>query len=109
VDAPITDGMLVAALLTIATLATSTVAFAVAWIRARERARLVERAPGGSLGEAAASRFDRLDQAVEAIAVEVERVSEAERFQSRLMAARAGAIAAPVERASDAGRVVTPH
>ena len=36
------------------------------------------------------TRFARLEQAVDAIALEVERISEAQRFAARLMAERAG-------------------
>ena len=36
------------------------------------------------------SRFDRLEQAVDAIAVEVERISEAQRFSAKLLSERKG-------------------
>ena len=46
------------------------------------------------------ARFDRLEQAVDAIAIEIERVSEAQRFMTRIMTERAGgASAAPAESA----------
>ena len=43
------------------------------------------------------SRFDRLEQAVEAIAIEVERVAEGQRFVTKLLAERGqqGALADP--------------
>lgn len=85
--------------------AASTFGFAVAWIRARERAiRAEERAapaPGG--GDA---RYDRLEHAVEAIAVEVERMAEGQRFVSRLLTERQGQERDVAPRAE---RVVTPH
>ena len=53
------------------------------------------------------ARLDRIEQAVEAIAIEMERVGEGQRFVTKLLAER------PTPR-SDAqslqrGRVVTPH
>jgi len=39
--------------------------------------------------DASQARFDRLEQAVDAIAIEVERVSESQRFMTKLMADRA--------------------
>src|SRR4051812_15367732 len=72
-------------------LSVTTIGFAVAWLRARERAIRAElhgSAAAGWLPAQTESRFDRIDQAVEAVAIEVERVAESERFQSRLMAER---------------------
>ena len=80
-----------------------TVGFAVAWIRARERAIRAEQrlapAPEGD------GRFDQLEQAVDAITLDVERMAEGQRFVSRLLAERA-------EREQEAGatqaRAATP-
>ena len=49
----------------------------------------------------ATSRFERLEQAVDAVAIEMERVSEGQRFMTRLMTDRAGAAASgpPAEAA----------
>ena len=48
--------------------------------------RFVDRAPvAPPLSPDVASRLERIEQAVDAIAIEVERVSEAQRFQTRLM------------------------
>jgi hypothetical protein len=58
-------------------------------------------APDPAVREAA-DRLGRLEQAVEAIAIEVERVSEGQRFVTRLLAEphqAAGALAAPGETA----------
>ena len=53
-------------------------------------------------------RFDRLQQAVEAMAVEVERISEAQRFTAKLLAERTPpAVAA--ERPRTPERVIPPH
>lgn len=88
----------------IGTLFATTVGFAVAWTRARERAIRAELTrPQRQLHDADA-RFDRLEQAVEAVAVEVERISEAQRFTAKLLAERS-AVAPP--RAPE--RVITPH
>ncbi len=61
-----------------------------------------------------AARFDdlserlaRLDTAVDSVAIEIERISEAQRFTSKLLAERAGTPALP-ERAR-AGGSTTPH
>ena len=62
----------------------------------RERARLDE------------ARFVALSQSMEAIALEVERISEAQRFQSRLLERQAAAPAAVPAPRREPG-VVTPH
>ena len=69
--------------------AASTIGFAVAWIRARERAIRAEQQQGAQVpvGDA---RFDRLEEAVESMAVEVERMAEGQRFVSKLLAERPG-------------------
>ena len=83
----------------------STIGFGVAWIRARDRARHAER----ELAQSSGTRgLERLEAAVDSIAVEVERIAEAGRFQSQLLAqgfdsARAERLPAPP------GRVNTPH
>ena len=49
------------------------------------------------------ARFTRLEQSLESIAIEVERIAEAQRFQAKLMAERAGEGAAvPLPRQSRA-------
>ena len=106
----VSDVMFSALILAAGVFGASTLGFAVAWLRARERAiRAEERAALAPRGDA---RFDRLEQAVEAVAVEVERMSEGQRFVSKLLAER-------VERGERVGqeqnavarppRVVTPH
>ena len=85
-------------------LAASTIGFAVAWIRARERAIRAEQRAAPPPGEDA--RFDHLERAVETIAVEVERMSEGQRFVSRLLAERQGAEREAVARPA---RVPTPR
>jgi hypothetical protein len=53
-------------------------------------------------------RLERIEQAVDAIAVEMERVSEGQRFTTKLLADRAPAARAAVPGGS-APRVDTPH
>lgn len=57
-------------------------------IKSRERLRLMERETLlPSQGETA-MRLERIEQAIEAMAVEVERISEGQRFVTRLLAER---------------------
>ena len=91
----------------IGTLFATSVAFAVAWARTRERALRAE-LTRQRLPQDTDARFDRLQQAVEAMAVEVERISEAQRFTAKLLAERTPpAVAAERPRAPE--RVITPH
>jgi hypothetical protein len=55
--------------------------------------------------EALSERLDRIEQIVETTAVEVERISEANRFMSKLLADRGG----PPNAATRPERVITPH
>jgi uncharacterized protein YabN with tetrapyrrole methylase and pyrophosphatase domain len=50
-------------------------------------------------------RLDRIEQTVDTTAIEVERISEANRFMSKLLADRE----APMSLASKPERVTTPH
>lgn len=51
------------------------------------------------------ARLDRIEQTVDATAIEVERVSEANRFISKVLAERRE----PMSLASKPERVITPH
>jgi len=53
-------------------------------------------------------RMARLEQAVEAIALEVERISEGQRFTTKLLAERGSDDRTPAARSSEP-RHVTPH
>ena len=55
--------------------------------------------------QAETDRLERIEMIVEATAVEVERISEANRFMAKLLAERTGA-SAPASRPE---RVITPH
>ena len=54
------------------------------------------------------TQMDELRNALDAIAVEVERISEGQRFTARLVADRVAQSAAPVHR-RDPGAPITPH
>ena len=77
---------------------------------------MVLRAPWPTFGEQRSSsnvvvhedRMARLEQAGEAIALEVERISEGQRFTTKLLSDRAAADRLPVAPASEPRRV-TPH
>ena len=88
------------------------VGFAIAWWNARTEARhlrdlvrvLAERRETG----AAVVDAGRLEQAVDAMALEVERLAEGQRFVARLLAERSVADR-PQPRSVPPARVVTPH
>jgi hypothetical protein len=84
-------------------LSVSTMTFAALWVRARERAvRAESMLEGAKLG---AGRNDASGFALDAIAEEVERIGEGQRFLTRVMSEQANRAALP-------GRVpgsVTPH
>ena len=75
------------------------------WLRHVEKMKgLSNEKPDRSVGDA---RLERLEQAVESIAIEIERVSEGQRFVTKLMSEKAQPIlgeAVPVR-----ARVDTPH
>jgi hypothetical protein len=65
---------------------------------ARAIARRIERGTGGGLGALGlpndvGARLERMEQAIDAIAVEVERIAEGQRFTSKLLASRADVVA----------------
>lgn len=67
-----------------------------AWARRMDRRAAATQTP-----PELASQLQRIEQAVEAVAIEVERISEAQRFQAKLMAERTGDGAAlPAGKAS---------
>jgi hypothetical protein len=66
----------------------------------------VRRDPGAL--DALDRKLTRIDAAVDVIALEVERISEAQRFTARLLAERDGAKIPSPARASEP-RAITPH
>ena len=85
-----------------------TTTFAVLWIRARERA-IRAGADAKPAKPREAPELEQLMNAVDAIAVEVERISEAQRFTTKVLVERGDA--APVAKRVPATpeRVITPH
>ena len=82
------------------------------WLAARRRAERAERivhelaiAPA-LRGEHAGAASAQLGQAIDAIAVEVERISEGQRFTARLLSERRDGLVAP---SATPPRVITPH
>ncbi|CAN5150149.1 hypothetical protein BH23GEM2_BH23GEM2_18340 [soil metagenome] len=49
------------------------------------------------------ARLERMEQSIEAIALEIERISEGQRFTTKLLAERTGAAASPPGGALSAG------
>jgi hypothetical protein len=89
----------------------TTVGFAIAWVRARERA-LRTRIEVLSPAPVTAASATQLERAIEAIAIEVERISEGQRFTTRLLAERDYGSAGEPRGASlplPLKPVITPH
>jgi hypothetical protein len=68
----------------IVVLANTTVFATIAWIKARERAIRAEQKVLSIIGSD--QRLDRIEQAIDAVALDVERIAETERFASKLLA-----------------------
>jgi len=86
------------------------VVLAFRWFKHRER--MAPLAPPAEAPHALEARLARIEQAVEAVAIEMERVSEGQRFVTRLLAERPTPVlpdTAPAALAQQRGRVVTPH
>ena len=81
---------------------TTTITFAALWIRARDRAT---RAESLLEGIRLTGRTDGTSSALDAIAEEVERIGEGQRFLTRIMSEQANRAALP-QRAPGA---ITPH
>ena len=58
-------------------------------IKSRERMRMMDREALMPSSSDTAQRLDRIEQAIEAMAVEVERISEGQRFVTKLLSERA--------------------
>ena len=87
----------------VAVIAVTVTSMASVW-RRRIEARTTKAAP-----DAIEQRLARIENAVDVIAVEVERIAEAQRFSARLEAEReTRRVANPATPARE-GRVVTPH
>jgi hypothetical protein len=88
------------------TMSVTTLIFGALWLRARERA-LRMMLTSSSAREAPAGEITHLVHAVDAIAVEVERISEAQRFTAQVLAEKIEPEPPLVKRSP--GRVITPH
>ena len=79
----------------LASLAFTINAIARAWVaRGRDEARLLNQ----SATPLADARLDRLEQAVDAIAIEVERISETQRFTTKLLSEQSRTAPQPANR-----------
>ena len=76
------------------------------WIKHREHMASLQRGRGQS--PEIEQRLARVEDAVNAIAVEMERVGEGQRFLTKILAERERA-ALPDESAGGRGRAITPH
>jgi hypothetical protein len=105
----LTYDLMVLGMIASAALLVSNVVFLTLWIRAREDAlRAGHRSARVENARPAVDQQDRqerLELAVDAIAVEVERIAEGQRFVTRLLADKA----APQPAQRPAERVITPH
>jgi hypothetical protein len=87
------------------------VGFVAAWFGAQFGARRAAQLAAGEALARGGLGLDRtlgaLVQAVDAVSLEVERLSEGQRFTARLLSERAPVLPSPKQESS--GRVVTPH
>jgi membrane protein implicated in regulation of membrane protease activity len=84
---------------------------AAVWLRAREAER-AQRSPDADTARMIAAlqeQVARVESALEAQAVDIERLGEVQRFAARMLAERAPAGADSGSTARVSGRVVTPH
>lgn len=65
------------------------IAFSIAWAVRKRNTGTIDHAGGEALREIQ-GRIERIEQGIEAIAVEVERVSEGQRFAARLLSEQRG-------------------
>ena len=79
-----------------------------AWVQTRTRKE--PKAPQARL-EAIDARLSRMEERIETIAIEMERVAEGQRFTAKLLADRASAAAQPLARPApqSESRITTPH
>ena len=62
---------------------------AIGWPLARAYARRMERGAAERIPGEVTARLERMEQAIDSIAVEVERISEGQRFTTKLLSERA--------------------
>jgi hypothetical protein len=83
---------MVAVIITVSMMGGTAMTLITSWFRYREKKLEVERRTPAAM-PAQDDRLARIEQAVEAIAVEVERISEGQRFTTKLLAERQGTAA----------------
>ena len=104
-DGP-TNGRTIRDLTPIAGMLSVLVMFPIAIAIARNLWRRGSIAPASALDRESAHRLERMEQAMDAIAIEIERVSEGQRFVTRLLGdQRGGAAIGVAQPAGEAGRV----
>ena len=87
------------------------IGFGVAWWSAKRELEIRREIGFGPLARPGTDTT-RLEQAVEAMAIEVERITEGQRFMTRLLAERTASERAPRERSAPPAsepRIITPH
>ncbi len=91
----------------------SAIGFAVAWFNANRRARRLEsQLLGAGLAakaDATPDRTERMEEAVDALAAQVENLASGQEFLSRLLAERLDKLAARPVPAPQPRELVTPH
>jgi hypothetical protein len=79
------------------------------WMVLRHREKMAKQdGMSQPMAVAIQARLERLENAIEGIAVEMERLGEGQRFTTRLLAEKGAAASAPVV-ARPPGQVTTPH
>ena len=68
---------------------------AIGWPLARAYARRMERGAAERIPSEVTARLERMEQAIDSIAVEVERISEGQRFTTKLLSERAASSSGP--------------
>jgi hypothetical protein len=82
----------------------------VVWMALRHKEKMAAHARPQVSMPAVEARLERVEQAIEAIAIEMERVGESQRFLTRILSERPQAAQAlPDAEAARRGRVITPH
>ena len=87
------------------------IALAIAWRNARRELEIRRELGHSALGRQG-GESSRLEQAIDAMAIEIERITEGQRFMTRLLAERTAAERSPRERTplpASEPRVITPH
>jgi|SRR5690242_1228062 hypothetical protein len=83
------------------------VIFARMWFRHKEK--MITLKGSGSNNAALESRLARIEEAVDTIAVEIERMGEGQRFVTKLLSERSAQLPEATRGTGSSGRVTTPH